>query len=83
MNYTLTDHAQVALRERNIPIEWMERALENPELRNPDPDDLDLEQRFRRIPEYENRVLRVVVNIAVRPERVVSVFFDRNIRGKL
>jgi hypothetical protein len=83
MNYTLTDHARVALFERNIPIEWMERALESPELRNLDPDDLDLEQRFRRIPVYENRVLRVVVNVVVRPERVVSVFFDRNKRGKL
>ena len=26
MNYVLTEHAKVALAERAIPLEWMERA---------------------------------------------------------
>lgn len=83
MPYQLTEHAERALCERKIPLEWMERTLASPELRNPDPHDLDLEQRFRKIPEYNDRVLRVVVNIHVFPESVVSVFFDRRKRGKL
>jgi len=48
-----------------------------------DPKDATVERRFRRIPEYGGRVLRVAVNTAVEPNRVVSVFFDRQMKGKL
>ena len=83
MNYELTQHARNVLAERNIPIEWLERALREPELKMPDPTDATLERRYRKIPEHENRVLRVVVNTTVVPERVVSVYFDRTMKGKL
>jgi hypothetical protein len=52
-------------------------------LKLPDPTDATLERRYRKIPEHENRVLRVVVNTMVAPERVVSVYFDRTMKGKL
>jgi len=61
----------------------MERTLAEPELRQPDPDDAAVVRRFRRIPEFGGRVLRVAVNTAVEPNRVVSVFFDRQMKGKL
>ena len=48
-----------------------------------DPDDATVERRFRRIPEFGGRVLRVAVNTTVEPNRVVSVFFDRKMKGKL
>ena len=83
MRFELTKHAQKALDEREIPAEWMERTLSAPELVLPDPEDATVERRFRRIPEFGNRVLRVVVNTAVEPQRVVSVFFDRQMKGKL
>jgi len=83
MSYTLTEHAKKVLAEREIALEWLERALNEPLLRAPDPDDASLERRYRPIPEYEGRVLRVVVNLSVEPVRVVSVFFDRKMRGKL
>jgi hypothetical protein len=35
------------------------------------------------VPEHGNRVLRVVVNVQVTPERVVTLFFDRKMKGKL
>ena len=35
------------------------------------------------IPEFGGRVLRVAVNTAIEPNRVVSVFFDRQMKGKL
>jgi hypothetical protein len=38
---------------------------------------------LRSIPEFGGRVLRVAVNTAVEPNRVVSVFFDRKMKGKL
>ena len=83
MNFELTKQAQKTLDERGIPIEWLERALFEPECVLPDPDDATLERYFRRIPEFGERVLRVVVNTAVEPNRVVSVFFDRTMKGKL
>jgi Domain of unknown function (DUF4258) len=83
MKFELTKHAKQALAERDIPLEWVERAFSQPQLRLPDPDDTEVERRYRKIPEYGNRVLRVAVNIAVEPNRVVSVFFDRKMKGKL
>lgn len=83
MNYELTRHAQEALAEREITVGWLEQTLSAPELVLPDPEDVSVERRFRRIPEYGGRVLRVAVNTAVEPNRVVSVFFDRRMEGKL
>ena len=54
-----------------------------PELRMSDPNDLEVERFHRRIPEHGNRVLRVAVNTKVAPWRVVTVFFDRSMRGEL
>ena len=83
MKFELTKHAKKALDEREIPVEWLERTLSAPELTLPDPDDATVERRFRRIPEFGGRVLRVAINTTVEPKRVVSVFFDRQMKGKL
>jgi Domain of unknown function (DUF4258) len=83
MTYELTKHAQKALEERGIQIEWLERALSQPECVIPDPEDATVERYFRRIPEFGGRVLRVAVNTTVEPKRIVSVFFDRTMKGKL
>jgi hypothetical protein len=83
MNYEMTKHARKALEERDVLIEWLERTLSAPELVLPDPDEATVERHYRRIPEFGNRVLRVAVNTAVEPRRVVSVFFDRTMKGKL
>jgi hypothetical protein len=61
----------------------VERTLAAPELRAPDPDDADVERLYRKISEFGGRVLRVAVNTTVEPNRVVSVFFDRQMKGKL
>jgi len=58
MEYGLTMHAREALVERGIAVEWMEAALSDPMLVLPDPDDPAVERRFRRIAEFEGRVLR-------------------------
>jgi hypothetical protein len=83
MKFELTKHAKQALAEREIPLAWVKRTLAAPELSLPDPDDATAERYFRRIPEFGGRVLRVVVNRTVEPNRVVSVFFDRQMKGKL
>ncbi len=83
MRFEMTKHAQKVLDEREIQAEWLERTLTAPELVMVDPDDGAVERRFRRIPEFGGRVLRVAVNVAVEPNRVVSVFFDRQMKGRL
>ncbi len=83
MKFELTVHAAKALAEREIPLEWVDRTLTEPELRQLDPDDATVTRYFRRIPEYNGRVLRVAVNTTVEPHRVVSVFFDRGMREKI
>ena len=78
-----TKHAVHAMEERVIPNEWVEKVVKEPTLRTPDPNDPEVERFFRRIPEHGDRVLRVAVNTRVTPWRVVSVFFDRNMKGVL
>lgn len=83
LKYEYTKHAQFVMAQRAIPVAWVERALESPELIVPDPEDAAVERRFCRIPEFGGRILRVAVNCTVEPTRVVSVFFDRGMKGKL
>lgn len=83
MEFELTKHARKVMCDREILVEWLEQTLSAPELVLPDPENVAVERRFRRIPEFGGRVLRVAVNTAVEPNRVVSVFFDRQMKGKL
>jgi hypothetical protein len=83
VKFKLTQHAKNVLEEREIPPEWLERVLNSPQLIESDPDDAELEHRLGRVAEHGNRVLRVVLNKTVRPVSVVTVYFDRTMRGKL
>lgn len=78
-----TKHAIDAMAERMIPAEWVQSVVALPTLRVPDPIDPEVDRFYGSIPEKDDRVLRVAVNVNVAPWRVVSVFFDRNMRGKL
>lgn len=80
MNYELTRHAREVLLEREIRLEWMERVLNAADRVEPDLDDEELEHRLGRIQEYDNRVLRVIINRWADPVRVVTVYFDRAMR---
>jgi hypothetical protein len=83
MIYEITKHAKKVMEERGILDAWVVRTFSSAELTWPDPKDAQVEQRFRRIPEFGGRILRVVVNKAVEPKRILSVFFDRAMKGKL
>jgi len=83
LDYELTKHARDVLEERDIPIEFLERALKYPELIEPDRYDNDLEHRLIKIPENANRILRIIINIRATPIRIISVYYDRTMRGKL
>lgn len=83
MEYTLTRHAVDVLEKRQIQLEWLESALQMPQRCEPDKFDPALEHRLATIPAFGNRVLRVIVNVRVFPERVITAYFDRGMRGKL
>ena len=63
----MTLHAVDALEKRQIQKKWMEHVLGKPEWTEIDPIDVDLEHRLGRIVDFDNRVLRVIVNIKVSP----------------
>jgi len=79
--YELTRHAEKMMLERELTVEWLERGLESPENVEVDMKDPALEHRLVRIPEFGSRVLRVIINKETTPQRVVTVYFDRTVKG--
>ena len=83
MSFELTQHARDALLKRGIPMEWLERVVRFPSRTEPDPIDATLEHRLGVIPEHGDRVLRVIINRHTMPIRVVTLYFDRKMKGRL
>ena len=67
---------------RRYGVARLELALTRPERTEADRFDASLVHALRRIPEYGDRVLRVVYNPSHNPPRVVTMHFDRRQRGK-
>jgi len=68
------------LKERSIPMSLIKPTLAEPEKVE---DRSDGTKHFlRRIPERGNRWLRVIVNISAVPNKAVTAFFDRRLRGE-
>ncbi|MFA7332115.1 MAG: DUF4258 domain-containing protein [Candidatus Delongbacteria bacterium] len=80
MDFEWTQHARLTIAKRGIPEEWIQRALHQPDWREPDALDPSLEHRLIRIQEAEERVLRVIVNNTTQPIRLVTAFLDRRRR---
>ena len=55
----------------------------SPARRIPDREDKAFEHRLGVIEEFDRRVLRVVFNQNAVPVRIVTVYFDRTMKGKL
>ena len=83
MTYELSQHARDVIAERQIEIEWIERVLDHPQRNEPDRFDPELRHHLGKIPEFEDRVLRVVFNPSAYPLRIITVYFDRAMKGKL
>lgn len=77
VEHEFSEHALDMLRERNIEEAWVKLAMEDPHKRER-MDDGTIHY-VRAIEEYGGRYLRVVVNADVKPQRVVTAFFDRRI----
>lgn len=82
MEFTLSKHAQDTMRERGIEFAWLAATMGDPDTTEEHPKDPTLRYAFRRIPEFGNRVLRVVYNQTKEPAHIVTVYFDRTAGGK-
>ena len=83
MDFTLSKHAEDAIREREIRLEWVVETMTQPTATETDPDDPELRHALRPIADFGHRVLRVVFNETRNPSHVVTVYFDRTMKGKL
>jgi uncharacterized DUF497 family protein len=75
-----TRHAQDVVEERALDHSWIERTVREPEWSHPDRRQPHVERRFRTIPEFGGRILRVVCIETVDEIRILTVFFDRDAR---
>ena len=83
MEYDISNHAAKRMQERKIEKRWVDLALVEPDREERDPIDPDVRHAFKWIAEMGNRVLRVVYNDIASPKRIISVYFDRGMRGKI
>jgi Domain of unknown function (DUF4258) len=81
--YTFSAHAEIVMTERTIKREWVDRVLAHPELVEADRDDPEVTHALGKISEHGGRVLRVVFNGTKVPMKVVTVYFDRSMKGEI
>ncbi|WP_409726469.1 DUF2283 domain-containing protein [Pseudorhodoplanes sp.] len=72
-----TRHAEDVILERRLDRSWIERTVRQPDWSRPDPFRPGVERRFRRIPEFGDRVLRVACAEAEHEIRILTIFFER------
>ncbi len=73
-----TKHFKQMLKERTIHREWVEQALQSPD--NIEDHEDGTCHFIKQFPEYDNRWLRVVINVRSKPNRAITAFFDRRLR---
>ncbi len=73
-------HCQQMLKEREIPLEWVELTFNYPDLTEDRPD--GTRHYLKQIPAYEYRWLRLVMNIDADAPTCVTLFFDRRLSKK-
>lgn len=77
LDFELTAHAKDMLIERNIPEEWVWLVLQSFDKKQLG-DDGNMHYT-KAIVERDNRILHIIVNITIQPNRIVTLFFDRRL----
>ena len=83
MRVSFTIHARIVIHERGIPEEYIRRVIRCHDRVMPDSENPDLEHYLGKIDELNGRVLRVVLKKTVDFITVITVYYDRSMRGKL
>lgn len=82
MHPIYTRHALARLEKRKIKRAWVEQVVGNPDSIEADGVDPTLQHRLGKVPELANRVLRVIVSLD-EPMRIITLYLDRNMKGRL
>jgi hypothetical protein len=80
MDFDAAGHLGDMLKERHIDRDWVQRAIDGPD--EIEEHDDGTRHYLKRIPEFGNRWLRVIVNVMKQPPKGVTVFFDRRLRQR-
>ena len=83
-NYIWTNHAQKRLKERDeIKIQWVIDTIEHPERLEFVVDGSGEKYHYyKRILEFDDRVLEVITSNS-EPKRIISLYFNRNMRKQI
>jgi hypothetical protein len=73
-----TAHARTMMHERGINEDWVKSTVRDPDLTEPRED--DEVHYLKKIPQKKGKVLRVIINPTTKPDRVITVFFDRRVQ---
>ncbi len=74
---TYTKHAREMMVQRNITADWIAKTLSAPEVEGIDATDSTLQFAYKRIPEFDNRWLKVIYKTESLGKKIITVFFDR------
>jgi Domain of unknown function (DUF4258) len=75
-----TTHCETVMAERQIERHWVEMTVRQPNWTEADPSGPPTERHFCRIPERDNRILRVVCLETETEIRIITAFLDRKAR---
>lgn len=80
MEYIYQKHSLEQIVEREIDKSWVEDTLSNPD------DIIEIDENevhfIKKIIDYNNRYLRVIVNPKKEPITIITLFFDRRLKEK-
>jgi hypothetical protein len=78
LHFTL--HAETVISERQLDRAWIELAVREPDWQETDPLGPPTERRYRRVPECDNRIMRVICLETATEIRIITAFLDRKAR---
>jgi hypothetical protein len=78
LHFTL--HAETVISERQLDRAWIELTVREPEWRETDPSGPPTERRYRRIPQCDGRIMRVICLETETEIRIITAFLDRKAR---
>ena len=73
-----SSHAALMIAERGIDEAWVLLTIDDPQKKTHEED--GNVHYVKSIEEHGGRMLRVIINEAIEPSRIVTVFFDRRLR---
>ena len=80
INFEFTKHAKDMLIEREIPEKWIFDCIDKPETEYWENN--NTVHYVKAIEDFDNRLLRVVVNPFTTPKKIITFFFDRRLKEK-